>query len=376
MGKGQLPKVDEFAFVLLAGIILILILTVTWSTPTENPPIVEPTSFSRQVSVGKSIAFDMNITGKLTNVTLSSTGQIKNWIRFSKNNFDVADNTEVAVTISVPSTAITGITYSGNVIVQSTGGQKSIPINLDVVTISTKLLTRTITLGDFTVRYTTGSDILDSKDDVEVYKGYWSGNSVNLIGTLTDDQLSILKDGAIDLVIDETNSYGNLIVTFNNEQVYNQKVGAGELIIPVDKSLFRSSNTVTIQADGPGWMFWANTVYKFRAIELVANLQGIISQQIPFDLKQVEVDNFDRFRLSFIGTYTTPIPELKVRINNQIVYLKQPPTTLFNQTFGSDILGNNLDINSGENILNLEFEKQETAQMQGTVLTVYYTSPS
>ena len=86
MGKAQL-KMDEFAFVILAGIILIGMLMIIWSTPSEALAIVDPTSISLTLQRGTSTTVNLNISGA-TNVSLSAVGDTSSWISFTKNNFD------------------------------------------------------------------------------------------------------------------------------------------------------------------------------------------------------------------------------------------------------------------------------------------------
>lgn len=367
--KGQ-TRIDEFAFVLLAGLIFIIILMLAWGTPAETPPFVEPTSISLTIPRNMSSTFDLNITGKLSNVTLSLTGEIKNWISFSKNNFDVLDSTTVRVKVRVPNVP-TG-SYNGRIVVNSAGGQQSISVNIQVSERQIEELSRSISLGDFSVSYTAGTETLDSKEDIEVSAGYLSSYSKNLVGVLTEKKLEMVENGHIQLIVDETNNAGNLIVSFNDKEVFNKNVGAGEIIVPIDRSMIKKSNTISISAGLPGWKFWMSTVYRLRSASFVINYKGVFSKDIQFSLDDNEIKNFARFHLfSRVKSPPAPLPEMIIKINNQVVFSERPPLTWINETFYRDILGNSL-ILSPENTISFLFESEASYEISGTILNVYY----
>lgn len=370
--KGQV-KIDEFAFVLLAGMVLIFILMLAWGTPSEAVPVVEPTSISRSIPRKSSASFDIKIIGKATGVNLTTTGQIEGWITFSKNYFDVVDSTTVTVKVKVPYVSLK--TYTGNIVVESLGGKKSIPVSITVTEYEVEEFSRAISLGDFSVAYTIGSDTLNSKKDFEVAKGYFSDSSKSLIGTLEQDKLDIVTDGYVQIVVEETNSAGNLIIHFNDEEVFSQKVAAGVYDIPIEKSLIKTSNTVRISADTPGWMFWMSTVYKIKSAKIVVDYKGIFSKEIYFSLDQNEADNFANFHLSYWvpdDGYELPLPELLIEINNQLIYSDRPPLKFFNRTFEKDIMGNDIFVTSGNNTISFSFEEEASYEIRGALLKIYY----
>lgn len=372
--KGQ-ARVDEFAFVLLAGVILIIILMIVWTTPTEPMPLVEPSSISLSIPRNLSKTFDLEIIGTLTNVTLSSKGQIRDWITFSKNRFDVLNSTIVTVKVKIPRFTNLG-TYTGDILVKSTGGEKSVPVSIEVTKYELQEFHRSIPLGDFNVRYSVGSDVLDSKESFEVYKGYFSDSQKSLVGVLTDEKLAIVTDGYVQLIVEETNSEGNLIVLFNGQKVFNEKVGPGSYKIPIDKSKIGESNTITIKAGLPGWKFWMNTVYKFRVATFVANYMGIFSKEVTFPLEFNEATNFDHFLLSYrVKNYSLPLPELIIRINNQMVFSDRPPLAFFNKELKNDVLGNPIFLNVGDNVISFLFESEAYYEITDAVLSVYYVVP-
>lgn len=365
---------DEFSLVLLAGLTMIVIMMFVWTKPSEAPPWVEPLSISLSILNGTSSTFTFDILGDLTNVTLSGTGQISSWLSFNKNNFNVVNSTKVTVTVKVPGQTEIGL-YTGGVRVKSPGGEETISVNIDVQNV-TKISSRSISLGTFSVQYTPGAKTLDSKESVDIVGGYVTGYPVNLAGTLTDDQFAVITGGSVQLKVSETNYAGSLIVSINGKEVFNEVVATGEITIPIDASDIKKSNTVTVKASSPGWKFWMSTVYKIKSVKFSVNLKPVSAPQtFTFILDSSEVDNLDSFVLSYrVKEYLPPLPEMLIRINDQIVYAKTPPMAIFNESFKKDILGNSLYLNTGDNTISFSFEKEGRYLVDNARLTVYYRS--
>jgi hypothetical protein len=363
-------RIDEFAFILLAGIIFIIILTVVWTTPSEAPPVVEPTSIYAIVPVSGSKVFELNVSGKLTNVTLKATGEIADWVRFAKNNFNVFDSEIVHCIVSIPNVSLR--TYTGKIIVSSTGGKREIEVTVDVRNITLPLLSRSLLFGvpDFTLVYTEAKT-LDFRENEEVARSHFYEKALTLMGSLSDEELALATGGYIRLFIGETNFVGNLIVIFNEQEVFNKRVGTGLVEIFVNKSLIQKSNTAVIKADSPGWKFWATNKYKIKKAEISIVFEKGREKTFTFSLEPIEVDNFNHFLLSF---YTPKfIPEISISINRQIVFLGRPPITFFNLNISKDILGNPLFLAKGENTITFELRKEGSYEIRNLNLIVFYS---
>jgi len=365
---------DEFAFVLLAGIILIGILMIAWTTPTELPPKVSPASIDLETTPGSVETFTLNISGKkLTDVTLSSSGDIINWVKFTKNGFDVSGFVLVDARLSVPKNALIKI-YRGSIKVSSKDGMEAIPVTVAVEKEVVRALeSRGIQLGDFFTGFTAGSKDLDSRQNVQVNKGYFSERSVNLVGSITDKELSILKGASINIIVEDANKLGNLMVAFNDNEVFNKKVGAGEILIPLEKGMMNKNNVVNIKADTPGLTFWANTLYQLRSVKFIVDLEGSFSKELSFNLRPTEVSNFDSLGLAYkVEDFSSTLPELVIKLNDQVVYKAKPSTTSFDEKFGEDISGNPLIVNEGDNKIVFSFENEASYTVSNAVMTVFY----
>lgn len=375
-GLKSQAKMDEFAWVLLAGLLFIFLLVIIWTPSPEPVPLVEPKSLT--VTLGKNTTYSFYITingthkGKLSNVTLTPLGEISTWISFDKNNFDITDSEKVRATINIPYFA--GLkTYTGSILVKSKGGEVSLPITISVVNVTiAPLNSRPIFLGDISVRYIIGSETLASKENIEVTKGTFTQTTQTVFISMTPEKLKTITSGYIELKIEETNKGGNLIVYFNDKEVFNQRV-ADTITIPIDKSLINTTNTIIVKTTSPWWKFWSPTFYKIKSVSFGVRYVDISEIEKSFDLEKVEIDNFKHFQLiGFVKDYSRPLNELKIKINNQLVYSNIPPIVAINQTIEKDLFGNRLYLKPKENTISFSFEKESFYQLEDAFLYVFY----
>jgi len=374
----DVPKVDEFAFILLAGVLLIFILAFAWTTPTEGPPAVDETHFEITTDQGETATFDFTIssTTALTSINITAGGEIARWITFNKDDFDIErdESSTVTATLKIPSDVSLGI-YRGRITVKGKGGRDTFSVAVDVVEERTETSTRPVSLGDFTVSYAKGTDVLDSREDVRVSNSYLSERTLALTGMITGEKLLIATSGSVHLIIEETNRAGNLIVLINGDEIYNKKVSAGEILIPIDTDLIETSNMVTIRAGSPGWKFWTGVVYKIKKAEFNVDYEGAFSQSFDISMTKNEVDNFKQFNLYFHVLpegYSVPLPDLMIKVNNQIVYWDSPPLRFFDKSLKEDMFGNPLYLEEGMNTITFEFEEEAFYTPLDAMLTVEY----
>ncbi len=367
--KGQ-GKLDEFAIVLLAGVILIIILMVVWTTPTEFPPTVEPRAVSLDMQNGTSMAFTLNITGLLTNANLTASGPIAKWLKFDSNFFDVIESKIVQVTVSVPDNARQG-SNKGAITVASTGGSQKIDVEINVK-VAEKVSSKTFDLGSFEVSFRKGTKVVGSKEDSIVSQGYFSGKSPEEVFNVDDKDLQLVNGGSISILIDDTNGLGSLIVLFNEQEVYNKISGAGEIKISLDSSKIKKPNTITIKASTPGIMFWAETVYVLKNMKFSISTEGSLAEEKAFVLQPKESQNFEHVQLTYnVKDYLVPVPKLKIKLNDQTVFDSVPTTGVFNRNFDKDVSGNRLKLET-QNTVSFSFEKEGFYSIGDAVLTVFY----
>lgn len=367
---------DEFAWIILGSVGFILIITIVFNT-TISKPLIEPNTLQTSLARGVSYTFTATIRSAegrpMANVTLTPSGEIKDWISFDSNNFNVDNSTTVRARIDVPSSASIRA-YTGSIKVETAGGSSAMSLTINVVSSPVQRLDyRPIPLGDFDVRYNRSSDTLLSRGSLEVNKGLFVETKEAFSATLPDERAAITTDAYLKIVIVESNQNGNLVVEFNGAQVFNQKVGVGEVTIPITRDMLNTTNVIGVRTEGPPfWQFWSRAVYKIESLDFGINFIDILEQQKTFGLGRSEIDNFHHFQLQTrVGGYSTPVEDLSIKINGQTVYMDRPPLALINQTIDRDILGNKLFL-SDQNTISFMFERMSSINLKDTTLLVYY----
>jgi len=369
-------QIDEFAWILMGALVFILIISIIWLPPKGPSPLVEAKSVDRTLTQGSSTIFFLTINGtsagKLSNVTLTPLGETKNWISFDKNNFDIEDSAQVRVTVIIPTNAMSG-TYTGSITVSSAGGKVSVPVTITVANIAQlELKSRPIFLGDINVRYFIGPEISSTKN-LEVTKSYFKESKETVSVPVPSEMLQLITDGYISLSIQSTNNQGNLIVIFNGYEIFNRKVDAGTITIPIDISLINYTNTITLKATSPPlYKFWSTTIYNIKELNFVANYQDISERERFFDLSDREIANFKYFRLTGTAGEGSKPSELIIKINNQLVYSEIPPLALLNETFEKTIFGDAIYLKAANNTISFSFEREATYKINDAFLIVYY----
>jgi hypothetical protein len=315
-------KMDEFAFVLIAGLIIIIVMLLMWGVPTETQiPIVEPTSQSLVIKRGSSESFILKINVTSEKVTLTSKGTIKDWISFSNNDFESSGLSNIKVTVRVPY-GTEERDYLGSIEIESAeGGKVVVPLTVTVIssTSQTTETSRTHYVGDFTVTYVSGYDMIKSVTNAEVRKGFSEDKRVSFSGIIERD-MNMITDGFITIDIFYTNNEGNLIAKINNQVVFDQKVGVGELRIPIDVGLFSNYNVIEISTSKPGWKFWSNSVYKIDKIDFGINMFGNVEKTETFEVAREEITNFKEGRVEFYVESYEGNGNLIVKINDYKVF--------------------------------------------------------
>ena len=368
----EVPRVDEFAFILIGCVLLISILTIFWAMPTEPLPYVEPSSVILKIPSGSSKSFDVIIKGKATNVTMNAEGRIKYWISFSKNYFNVVEQTKVKATIAVPEGTEDG-SYIGNVLVRSAGGEISIPVEVQVFSKAEfeNLSSKTILFGSFSIEKTKISEKIFSREDFEIYKGLFSQQNAKFEFSIPEDKVDKLEKGVIKLSIEETNQVGNLIVLLNDEEILDRKVGNGEIEIEVSKEKLGTSNTIELYTILPTSQFWTTSIYRIKKLEIETFYKDVYSKTFQFSLDPYQAENFLNLSISFVKTNPEKVENLIIKINDQIIFWGTPPLIIFDRTFSKDFTGKPIILYE-DNTITFELKKEGRLDVENLRLVINY----
>lgn len=362
--KGQ-GKLDEFAFVLLAGLIIIIVMLLVWGVPkTTEIPIVNPTSKTLSIEKGSSDNFilEINVTSKL--VTLVAKGTIKDWISFDNNNFESQGLSTVEVKVKVPKSADVRDQLGSIVVDSQEGGEVTIPLTVKVKEKQeqgTEEASRTVYIGDFTVSYAQGTEIVKTVKDIEV-----KDNSKTISASIAQS-IDLVTEGAIVIDVFYTNNEGNLVVKLNNEVLYNDKPMPGEITIPLSKEQLKSYDLIEISTSKPGWKFWTSSIYRIEKLEFKINYFGNIKKKETFEVFADELTDFKDAWVSFnVNNYDGP-GHLKVDINGYTLYdgSRRGP---FEISFNFADVG----LAKGINTISFSTEKETSYEIENAKITIVH----
>lgn len=361
-------RIDEFAFILLAGIILIVIMAVAFTTIQAGPISATLSTSNLQIAQGNSATITLHLNGTAYNISLSSSGEITGWINFDQNNFDISGFKDVVVTVLVPGNADFR-THSGNILVSFADKTVKVPITVAVTLVTVTNVPNAIRLGDFTVSYLVGSDVVGEQDNIQVSKGYFSDSPVSFTATIPDNELGILTDGFIQIFVETSNSDGNLFVDFNGQRVYSNTISTGEIDIPINATAVHKYNSVVLSADNPGVKFWESTNYKIKFAKFGVDFSGINSKQLTFSLSSTDLNNFNFGTLSFQVRNYNPnaLGPMLIQINGATFFNDVPTLTYFSRSFGNEI-----PLYNGNNTISFSVSRAASYQLANVVLTIVH----
>jgi hypothetical protein len=371
---------DEFGWILIGALIFIVIVTVVWLPSRQPSPVLSPTSAEVNIVGGSATSFFITIngssSGKMTNVTLTPSDLIRGWVSFDKNTFDIDGSDIVKVNVIIPKTVPSG-TYLGSIEVSSPGGKATFSLRINVIGITEAVIkSQPISLGDVNIRYSVGSQDMVTRTNVEIIRSHFTETDEAISIAIPSQQLQISTSGYVNLTIEETNRKGNLIIIFNNYTIFNGLANTGTLTIPIDLSIIGTQNILTVKSDSPPWYdFFSKSDYKISEMKFGITYQDVLERQRVFNLEDEQIFNFKSFRLTgyICNTcYSSPLKELKIKINNQLVFSQIPPIAFFNETFEKDIIGNSLYLRNNNNTISFSFETNAYYIIQDAYLTVYY----
>lgn len=357
-------QIDEFALVLLAGLILIGILTVVWTTQVAQQLTVIPDSKYLTLGRGSSSYFFLFLNGSASNVSLRASGEIANWISFDIQNFDVFGKEKVTVYVNVPSYASYGL-HRGDIYVEALGYQKKVSVVINVST-RTEEEAKVIELGDFKVGYIIGEETIKKKENLVVEKGLFKEISPSFAAVIPEDKFPMIKEGYMKVIIEQSNGLGDLITELNGQKIFEGRVGVGELILPIPKELIRKSNSVFFKTTSP-LAFWSASIYEIASAEFVVEYNGTIFKDFEFELSEIEVKNFKQGTISFFVKYSGEITggeDLIIKINDQKVY-EGIPFQYLRKSFGTEV-----NLKPGINKISFLAKEGASYLLENTKLTI------
>ncbi|MBN1896519.1 MAG: hypothetical protein JW789_02210 [Candidatus Aenigmarchaeota archaeon] len=173
--------------------------------------------------------------------------------------------------------------------------------------------------GDFSVGVPQ-DEILKSAPALEITAGVFGGESEEFNIIVPDYVMEWLLGGEISFTVEDTNQLGNLVIEWNGAELFSKKAYSGVHSIDIRPEQIKSQNTLKIYSQGPGFMFWAASVYKISDFSAVAHYGP--AKFIDFTATNDELETLETFELAW---YTASRRgNISVKINGDELYYGVP----------------------------------------------------
>ncbi len=204
-------------------------------------------------------------------------------------------------------------------------------------------------------------DVLKYLPQVEVYSNLLGSKKKSYTINIPDYYLPYVKGVKIVFNVHDTNKYGNLIISWNgkNDFFYNIADKRSYTVF-IEPQYVKGTNSLEISCDGPGWRFWASSVYILRDVKVI--LEYGPAKILPFTLTDEEYRTFTKGVLSF-RNYGTGV--LNIEVNGQPVFRGDPGEE---KEIEFDFLKS--PINLGSNIITLVAENG-TFELERVKIDIY-----
>jgi len=182
--------------------------------------------------------------------------------------------------------------------------------------------------------------------------------TINVPEYLTDT----IRGIKITFTVKETNQYGDLNFIWNGKEIFSQRASVNQHTINIEKDMIVTSNSLEIKADGPGALFWANTVYELRDVSVDVDYGP--SRIVTFDLQQSELDAWSKGSITFFATGSG---DLTVKVNGVQLFRDDPLGH-----YAVDFALGDVPLYLGRNIIS--FSSAGLINMQNAKLDIYLLS--
>jgi hypothetical protein len=182
----------------------------------------------------------------------------------------------------------------------------------------TNQASRSINLGSFSVGEPQAEN-LRTVPQMQVSSS-WLGSERKSYDIGVEDWYATTQRGVrVSFDLTESNAYGNLIIKWNGKEFFSEIAEPRHYSVFINSSYVKSSNKIEILSDGPGFYFWASTVYVLKNVNI--NLEYGPEKIVAFELVPDEISMFDRGELDF---YASGTGDLEIKVNGVGIYEESP----------------------------------------------------
>lgn len=195
----------------------------------------------------------------------------------------------------------------------------------------------------------------------DIANGLFSYKDLSLDIDLQPATVTEAVAGSVSLEITSTNNYGDLVVSWNGKEYYNDKPAVGKVAVNIPKESIKESNILIVKSTGPGARFWASSFYALQNVHFDVITKS--KRSLFFDVFPEEIPAWSSGVLNFrMADYSTAAGKLKASINGKDIYSRFPKQT-------DSIEIGPTDIRSGKNVITLESDS--TFSLSNVFLNVF-----
>ena len=222
--------------------------------------------------------------------------------------------------------------------------------------------TRTIPLGTFDVGYTIGKYKEITEDKATIENGWFKKTSKHITFSGKEADKAVIEFDIADM-----NDYGNLTITLNSENIYNNITYPRKFVLILED--LKSTNNLIISATSSGPRFWSPSTYLLEDISLTIEKYNDKTKVMPFEIFPYEYKGWGHGTLSFSVDDTQGFADLITLINEKTIYEGRP---LPGDIIEKDFTKKDTILTPGENLITFKTRKGVTYNLENVELLVSY----
>lgn len=212
------------------------------------------------------------------------------------------------------------------------------------------------------VSFTSGEKTVLSQKNITVKNGF--GGRKAYENTFYIEWPETVEKAEIEIEVHDTNLYGNLLVFFNNELIYENLTRPGKIVIELNVSKLKKENKIMIFASSSGWRLWAPTTY-ILSFNITTHFFDLKKKQLSFLIGK-EAKTLRLLRFVWVVEKREGNGNLIVRFNGKEIYRGKEKAPMI------DLDPEEYEIKKGENVLEFCTEKNTSFYIKKVNAILFY----
>ncbi len=217
---------------------------------------------------------------------------------------------------------------------------------------------KTIELGTISLREQNGEKTEIIENDFAVHRGLFAGNlEYSRRFEIDEFVLENMDKTTLSFEVKNTNNYGNLLVTLNNETLMNENVIRGKYDFELNSL---EENIIEFETSSSEWKIWAPSVYIISNLSLRTEYSFREFPEYDFFASKYIYNN--QYKTELVFDFMGADREFNITFNNKTIYSDMP----LSRVTKIDLE----DVKEGPN--KIRFSSDGEATLENAVIRVYY----